>query len=126
MAPVAATDVASGLVLFHKAFTAGGGGSPDDVTVIAANALPFKFRVVDAWAAIGTGIGASTLNVYTRAAGAGTLLAGPIDSASAQLARMTGPTASVVATPASTEGVFVRRSDDGVAGEVFILVRRES
>lgn len=126
MAPVAAADIAAGLVVLRVPMAAGGGGAPDDVTAYAANALPFKFRVLDAWALISTAVGASTLNVYTQAAGAGTLVAGPIDSAVAGIARMTGPNASALAVPGATEGLFVRRSDDGVAGEVFLLVRRES
>jgi hypothetical protein len=126
MAPVAAAEIAAGLVVLRVPLVAGGGGSPDDVTAYAANALPFKFRVLDAWAMISTGVGASTLNAYTQAAAAGTLLAGPIDSALAGIVRMTGPNASALAVPGATEGLFIRRSDDGVAGEVFLLVRRES
>lgn len=126
MAPVDATDVAAGLVVLRVPLVAGGGGSPDDVQAYAANALPFKFRVLDAWAMVSTGVGASTLNVYTQAAGAGTLVAGPLDSAAAGIVRMTGPNASALAVPGATEGLFIRRSDDGVAGEVCLLVRREN
>lgn len=125
-APVDAADVAAGAILLRAELAAGAGGSPDDVTVYAANALPFKFRVVDAWAMISTAVGASTLNLYTQAAAAGTLVAGPLDSAATGIVRMTGPTTSALATPGATEGLFVRRSDDGVAGEVFLLVRREN
>ena len=126
MAPVAAASVASGLVLLRVPLTAGITAAADDVIAYAANSLPFKFRVLDAWAMISTHIALSTLNVYTRAAAAGTLLAGPISSATAGIARMTGPNASALATPGATEGLFVRRSDDQVAGEVCLLVRVES
>jgi len=126
MAPVSATEVAAGLVVLRISLAAGAGGVADDVVGYAANSLPFKFRVLDAWAMIGTGVALSNVNVYTRAAGAGTLLAGPIDATATQLARMTGPTASALAVTGSTEGLFVRRDDSAIAGEVFLLVRRES
>jgi len=126
MAPVAAEAVAAGLVILRVSLAAGVGGAPDDVIAYEANALPFKFRVIDAWAMVSTGVALSNLNVYTQAAGAGTLLAGPIDATGTQVARMTGPTASAVATPGATEGLFVRRDDSGIVGELVLLVRRES
>lgn len=126
MAPVAAADVAAGLVVLRVPLPAGAGGAADDVTAYAANSLPFKFRVLDAWAMVGTGVALSNLNVYTQAAGAGTLLAGPIDATATQIARITGPTASALAVPGATEGLFVRRDDSAIEGELFLLVRRES
>lgn len=126
MAPVAASYVASGLILLRVPLTAGGGGSPDDVIAYALNALPFKFRVLDAWALISVAVGGSSLHVYTRAAAAGTLVAGPVASAAVGIYRMTGPNACVLAVPGATEGLFVRRSDDAVAGEICLLVRMES
>jgi hypothetical protein len=126
MAPVAATEVAAGLVILRVALPAGVGGAPDDVTAYAANALPYKFRVLDAWAMVATGVALANLNVYTRAAGAGTLLAGPIDATAAHIARITGPTVSALAVPGTTEGLFVRRSDSAIVGELFLLVRREN
>jgi len=126
MAPVAAADIAAGLVILRADFAAGVGGAPDDVQVYAVDSLPFKFRVVMAWGLVSTAVVGSTLNVYTQAAGAGTLLAGPIASALVGSHPATGPNASALAVPGATEGLFVRRSDSGVAGEVFLLVRRES
>ena len=126
MAPVAAEAVAAGLVILRVSLAVGVGGAPDDVIAYEANALPFKFRVIDAWAMVSTGVALSNLNVYTQAAGAGTLLAGPIDATGTQVARMTGPTASAMATPGATEGLFVRRDDSGIVGELVLLVRRES
>lgn len=126
MAPVAAADVAAGLIILRVPLVAGLGGAPDDVVAYAANALPYKMRVLDAWAMIGTGVALSNINVYDQAAGAGNLLAGPLDATAAHIARITGPTASVVATPAALVGLFVRRDDSAIAGEVFLLVRRES
>jgi len=126
MAPVAAADVAAGLIVLRVPLVAAVAGAPDDVSVYPANSLPFKFRVIDAWALISTGVALSNLNVYTRAAGAGTLLAGPLDATAAHIARISGPTTSALAIPGATEGLFVRRDDRSIAGEIFLLVRRES
>lgn len=125
MAPVASTDKASGLVLIRIPMTALAAGTADDVTGYAVNTLPFKFRVCDAWAHVSANIAASTLSVRTQAAGAGTLLATLSGNATGRNS-MTAPTASAVATPGATEGLFVRRSDRAVAGEVMLLCRVES
>lgn len=126
MAPVAAADVGSGLILLRVPMTAGGGGSPDDITVYALNALPYKFRIVDSWAFISAAVGGATVTAYDEAAGAGT--AGPAISGAAtgRAAGAPASDASTVYTPAATKGLFLRRSDDGVAGEAFLLIRRES
>lgn len=124
-AAVAAATAAAAPITFRVPMTAGGGGAPDDVTVFAANLLPFKFRVIDAYALISTAVGASTLSVRTQAAGAGTLLAS-LSSATTGRQPLTGPNASALATPGATEGLFIRRSDNGVAGEVVVIARRET
>jgi hypothetical protein len=124
MALVNAADPAAGTFTIRKAFTALGAGVPDDVTIWAANALPFKFRVLDAIAYIGTAIALSTLDIRTRAGGAGTQLA---STASATTGRQTNTlNGSVVATPGTLEGLFIRRSDRGVAGEVLLTCRLEN
>lgn len=124
MAPVAATDVASGLVLLRKAFVAGTPGTADDVTIYAVNTLPFKFRVVDAWAHVTTNVGGSTCNMYTRAAAAGTQVAALSSAATGRVQSTLGDSALV--TPGASDGLFVRRSDRGAAGEVYLLCRIES
>lgn len=110
-----------------KSFAAGGGGAPDDVIVYAANALPYKFRIVDAYAFISAGnAGGRTLTIRDEAAGAGTS-AGTVDCTN--LGRVQyAPTsnASAVFTPGATKGLFVRRSDSAIAGEIFITIVRES
>jgi len=126
MAPVASTDAAAGLVIIRTAFAAGAGGAADDITVYAVNTLPFKFRVIDAWALVGTAVAASTLAVRTAAAGAGTLLASIGSAATGRNGLAVSVTATAVATPGASAGLFVRRSDNGVAGEVYVLARIES
>lgn len=127
MDPVAATDIDAPLITFRKAFTAGAAGAADDVTIYALNSLPYKVRILGAHAIIATAIGGSSLNVRSQAGGvAGVLAAGPMDSASTGVHLATGPSASVVLTPGASVGLFIRRSDRGVAGEVIITARREA
>lgn len=126
LAPVAAATALGGLALIRVPLAAGGGGSPDDTQVYAVNALPFKFRVVDCWARVVTGVGGSTVAAYTQAAGAGTLLGTMSSAAAAARSPATDVTATAVAVPGATEGLFIRRSDDGVEAEVYLLIRPES
>jgi hypothetical protein len=125
VAPVAAAAVPSGAVLFRKSFAAGGGGSPADVTLFAANALPFKFRVMDSWVFIATAV-AGTATLYDEAAGAGTAVAAGATTATGRVTLDPDSDASVVLSPGATKGLFLRLSDDAAAGEVFVLVRPES
>jgi len=127
MAEVASTAVLSPEIIIRKAVTAGGGGAADDVTVYAANALPFKFRIIDAWCFISAGnAGGRTITIRDQAAGAGTS-AGTLDAAALGRVDLTpASNASTVFTPGTLIGVFLRRSDSAIAGEVFIKVRRES
>lgn len=125
MMPVVATAADAPLITIRKAFVAGTPGTADDVAIFAANALPYKFRVLDAVAYVATAIGGSTLMVYSQAAAAGTKLA-EMDSATTGPHAQQTMTATAVAAPATLEGLFIRRSDRGVAGEVILTVRRES
>lgn len=122
-APVAAADVVAGVPFtIRKAFVAAAAGTADDVEIIAANALPRKFRVLSAVAYFPTAIGSSTAQLRSRAAGAGTLL-GAFDS-SVAVSQSSTPPATI--TPGALEGLFLRRSDRGVAGEVVVTCQAES
>jgi len=122
IAAVSAPTPMSGVALVRHSLLAGGGGSPDDLTVIET--LPFKFRIIDAWGFVSAPVSGSTLEVRTQAGGAGTKLA-ELDSGSTGQKRWQGLLSTGVATPGTLEGLFVHRSDNGVAGEVFLLVRPE-
>lgn len=125
MAPAAVAEIASGLVVLRREFPPGAGGAPDDVEVFPEGGLPFRFRVIDAWAMISAGVPASSVSARTRPGGEGILLAGPLDS-SGGVSRMSGPLASAAAVPGPAAGMFIRRGDSGAGGELFVLVRRES
>ena len=124
MAPVAAAVIAGSLTVMRIPLVAAIGGTADDVTGLAVGALPFKFRVVDAIALVSVASGGSTLTVRTRAGAGGTVLA---TCASASTGRNpNAANATAVAIPGATEGLFVRRSDNTVAGEVLLFCRPES
>lgn len=126
LAPVAATAAAAVVQTIRKSFTAGVPGTADDVVIFAAGALPYKMRILDVVALVSTNIALSTLTVRDEAAGAGTAAA-VLDSATTGRKMPDGSiTASVVYTPGVTKGLFLRRSDRGVAGEVVLTVRQET
>lgn len=128
LAPVSAASPAAAPVTFFKSFAAGAAGTADDVTIYAVNTLPYKIRIMGVSASIATAIGASTLTIRSAAGGGGTLAA-TVSSGSTGFVSATSlgaANASVVLTPGALIGLFVRRSDRGVAGEVHIYARRES
>jgi len=126
MQPVAATDAVAPTFEIRKSFTAGAAGVVDDIVVYAANALPFKMRVLDVYALVSTAgvAGAKTLTVRDEAAGAGTVVATIDDTATGRIAP-TAFTASTLLTPGTLKGLFIRRDQRDVAGEVVIVARRE-
>jgi hypothetical protein len=127
MAPVAATTPASGLVTIRQAFVAGGGApGADDVTIYAANALPYKLRVLSAMAYIVTAVALSTIEVRSRAGGLGTLAASLSSAATGRVDGTVPANATVALSPGATEGLFLRRSDKAVVGEVILTCRLES
>lgn len=105
-----------------KAFVAGEAGAADDVTVLAAGELPFGFEVVLVGLYVSGGADAGrSVALRTQAAGAGTLLA-TLSAEEVDWA-MAPPTTSS-AVPGATEGLFLRRSHDAVAGTVMVLARK--
>jgi hypothetical protein len=127
-AAVEAADLVSSAILIRKAMVSGGAtGTADDVTIYAVNNLPYPIRILDARAVISTAVGGSSLTVRSAAAGGGTQVA-VVSSAAAGIARATAlgvSNTSVLLTPGSSVGLFVRRSDRSVVGEIVISARRE-
>ena len=118
-APVAADGTIALGQVARKALAAGAGGAADDTTVLTASA---NLRVVDAWAIITTPVTAATLDIRDATAGAGTLLAS-LSAATAGVSRLSTSAGSAVL--ASGKPLVIRRSDSGVAAEVFVLLRSE-
>ena len=125
MQPVDPTGVDAGEIVWRVPLVAGVGGTADDVTGFALNAVPYKARIMSVRGLVLTAVGAATVQVRTQAAGAGTLI-GTLDFGTVGNAALTGFTSSVVLTPGSTVGLFARRSNNTVAGEIFLGVRREN
>lgn len=124
-ASVSAATVAAPLQTMYVSIASGGGGSPADSTLFAVNTFPYKVRVMDVVGYVSTAVAASTVTVRTAAAGGGALL-GSLDSATTGRKETTAPVGTTVVTPGGAVGLFVRRSDNGVACEVMLTVRRES
>ena len=113
--------------IIRFAFIAGVPGTPDDVVLYAVNTLPYgKMRVVDAYAIVSTAIGATTLQVRTVAGGAGALCAEMASAAAGRQGQTATVTATQVVINGPAVGLFLRRSDRGVAGEIFVKVRPET
>lgn len=123
LAPVLFSSPASGVVSFYASLPPGISGSPDDVEIFPVGSLPFKCRVLDLILYVSSSPGASTVQLRDEAGGAGTLLASA-DSGSIGRQPNTEK-ATTVATPSPSKGLFARRSDDRVGGEVVLLVRPE-
>jgi hypothetical protein len=125
--PVAAAVVDAPDVTLRISVPAGVGGGADDVTVYPLNAFPYKARVMWARAIVSATPGASTVALRTQPGGAGLLLAtlstaavGPVPAPAA------GFNASTVVTPGAGVGLFVRRSNNTIACEIEVTLRRET
>lgn len=104
------------------AFAAGGGGAADDVAVLAANLLPFQVRVIDAWLNTIVAVGGATGTLRTASGGGGTALSGAMSAAGANATSRSSLGATQ--TVAANGTIFLRRSDSGFSGEVYLLVTR--
>ncbi len=106
--------------IVYVAYAAGGGGAADDVTVFSASA-PFAFRILEAWQVTATAVALATVQARTATGGGGTALT------TAMAATVTGKTSdnsTATTTVAASGSVFLRRSDNGVAGEFIALCVR--
>lgn len=119
-----ATEDGDGLApafYIRKAFTAGGGGSPDDVIIYNANA-PFGFRIVDSLVYISTSVALSTVQLRDATGGGGAALSDAFPSSATGIALLS--TQTTTTTVAASGTMVLRRSDNGVAGEVIILLQK--
>lgn len=124
IAAVAAADKVAPAMTIRVAIPAGAGGAPDDVSIYALNALPFKFRVLDAHMKVSTAVALASVELRDKTGGLGTLLA-TMDAAVTGRNEMTDDV-TAVAAPSAITGLFLRRSDSGVAGELIASIRKES
>lgn len=123
LAPVAGNTPAAALITIYKTFEAGPGGSPDDVEIYPRGALPFKFRILDLVVYVSAAVGGSDVEIRDEPGGVGSVLASALSAATGRNPNVEAGTG--IAAPAAIKGLFIRRSDDAVAGEVVIIARAE-
>lgn len=106
-------------VVFPLVLTAGTPGTADDVTLTLA--APFGWEIQDVWLCVTTAIGGSTVRLFSAPAGGGTPLSSALSSASTGVVRNNDTSVRSVAKASS---VYVRRTDRGVAGKIWVQVGR--
>ncbi len=106
--------------MIYVSYAAAAAGTPDDVTIFSASA-PFNFRILEAWAVTATAIASSTVECRTATGGGGSALT---TAMSTTVTGKTSDNSTVTTTVAASGSVFIRRSDRGVAGELFLLCFR--
>jgi hypothetical protein len=109
-------------LVIRKTFTAGTPGTPDDVVIYNANA-PFAFRVLDSQLLLVTAVLSATAQLRDALAGAGNVVSGSFDAATAA-GRVRDAGTAITAAPLITLGgtLVLRRSDIGIAGEVIVEI----
>lgn len=110
--------------ILRMAFAAGAGGSADDIIFYDATA-PYKFRVLDCFAVITTGVAASTVTLRDAKAAGGNALSNAMASATSGATVRNAATAAT-RTIAAGGTLVLRRSDNGVAGEIIVMAVREA
>lgn len=125
IAAVSATVAASGEIKIRKNFTT---TASTDIVVYAANALPYKIRILDAYLLISTVQVGSSAQLFDQAAGAGNAITTSTSTATAgRIPMVLTGNASQVVTPGTLVGLFLRPSaHTGVVGELVIEARRET
>jgi len=123
MAPVAAAGLESGSIVIRVDVPVGGGGS-DEVVIYAANALPFKFRVLETIFLISTGAGTWALS--DEAGGGGQTIVAGDTSGTGRVVGTPDSDVTVVLTPGTLIGLFLARSDSASIGEIIMTVRAET
>lgn len=122
--PKLAAPDADGLapqMTIRKLFAAAGPGVADDVVIYSANA-PFGFRVVDVKVLISTPIAAATVTARNGLAGGGSALSDDLAAATVGTRRDLLLTATETVPINGT--LVLRRSDNGVAGEVIVTIAK--
>lgn len=100
-----------------------GGGGADELTLIAAGALPYGFFVADVWAKITTAV-AGSLVLNDEAAGAGQVIGTLSTAATGPRIPSTAPDGPVTVVPGAAKGLFLARSDSAAIGSVYALIKR--
>lgn len=114
-------------ITLRSRFVAGGTA---DVEAVSPGALAGfgagtnATRVMDALLLVSTAVGGSTVDLRDEAAGAGTLL-GSFDTATTGRKTTNATSTTRINPDGLTKGLYLNRSDAGVAGELIITCRHE-
>jgi hypothetical protein len=111
---------AGGRDLLRVAFAAGAGGTADDVALFLV--APFAFRVLDAQVLVSTAVGGSTATLRTETGGGGSAASAAMSTAAMGRVRDGNVNATTLIPVNGT--LVLRRSDNGVAGEVIVDIER--
>lgn len=122
-APVSATAVESGLLTLRVVLAVGGGGAEDTI-VYAIGDMPANYRVVDHKLFVSTLIALSTVTLESELGGTGTQYLTISGAATGEVTDTTLTSAPLVVQSA-TEGMIVRRTDNDMVGELYLMVRPE-
>jgi hypothetical protein len=115
----------SALQTLRVPFTAGGGGSADDVSIYSGGTLaPFKFRVLHTLLIVSTAVGGKTVTLRDAASGGGNALSDALSAAATGVVQDAAHTAT--RTIAAAGSLYIHRSDSGIAGELIVLIRPET
>lgn len=94
---------------------------------VESDEAPCALRILDRWADITTAIGGSSVTLRDVAGGVGDTLSGVISTAAiGEGIRAATGAVSAQTTLAAGETVFVRQSDRGIRGTVYMLCERTS
>ena len=94
--------------------------APDEIAIYTPTSAPFRFSIIRCWANILTAVGASTWRLYPLTASAGTLYA-QVSSGATGYSEMTGAITASSSVLPGTRGLYLVRSDDRTAGELFVM-----
>ena len=111
-----------GVIAIRKAFTAGGGGAADDVTIYSGD-VPCGCRILMTTLYVSTPISLATCTLRDATGGGGNALSDAFLCTAGGTKLLSALTATSTLTKNGT--LVIRRSDNGVAGEIIILTARE-
>jgi len=101
--------------------TAGGGGAPDDVVLLAVTEMPYDAIITDAFMKVtGAGAGASFAQLRSAAGGAGNLFAEWAGDSTSMARNAVNDDNQLVADAP----LFLRRSDNGIGGVLYVEFMR--
>lgn len=101
-------------------FAAGVTTAADDVTIYTTATAPFRFSVIRCWGIITANI-AGTAQLRSTTGGGGTLYCQVITNNLGYVEQTVAVDTVTSSVLPGTRGLYIRRSDDRAAGEIFLI-----